>query len=150
MKLVNYTVMFTDDPNKLHGDLVPYTHDKEGVDYIAFTNSPHVKSDFWDVRLIDDMEKDGSHEKFRLFLSSDPAKAIPISILDRSIKITNEPYPQILITREILKDGSKYYGPFTDVNRLRAMMNMLTKIFPIRSCTYRIDQKAIKDKKISL
>ena len=66
------------------------------------------------------------------------------------IKITNEPYPQILITREILKDGSKYYGPFTDVNRLRVMMNMLTKIFPIRSCTYRIDQKAIKEKKISL
>ena len=33
------------------------------------------------------------------------------------IKITNEPYSQILITRTIEKDGSKYYGPFTDVNR---------------------------------
>ena len=63
MKLVNYTVMFADDPKKLHGDLVPYKHDKEGVDYIAFTNSPYVKSDFWDVRLVDekDMEKDGRY-----------------------------------------------------------------------------------------
>jgi len=63
MKLVNYTVMFADDPKKLHGDLVPYTHDKEGVDYIAFTNSPYIKSDFWDVRLVDekDMEKDGRY-----------------------------------------------------------------------------------------
>ena len=48
----------------------------------------------WLVKLqmtLDDMATDGSHEKFRLFLSSDPAKSIPISILDRSIKITNEP-----------------------------------------------------------
>ena len=31
-------------------------------------------------------------------------------------------------------DGSKYYGPFTDVYRLRSMMNVLSKVFPIRSC----------------
>jgi len=66
------------------------------------------------------------------------------------IKITNEPYPQILITRTILKDGSKYYGPFTDVNRLKVIMKMLLKIFPIRSCTYMIDDSVIKEKKISL
>ena len=50
------------------------------------------------------------------------------------IKITNEPYPQVIITRQIKKDGSKYYGPFTDVYRLRSMMNVLSKVFPIRSC----------------
>ena len=66
------------------------------------------------------------------------------------IKITNEPYSQILITRKIEKDGSKYYGPFTDVNRLRVIMNMLTKIFPIRSCTYQINESVIKEKKISV
>ena len=61
--------MFADDPKKLHGDLVPYTHDKEGVDYIAFTNSPYVKSDFWDVRLVDDkdMEKDEREKDFLKF-----------------------------------------------------------------------------------
>ncbi|MDC3166589.1 excinuclease ABC subunit UvrC, partial [Candidatus Marinimicrobia bacterium] len=66
------------------------------------------------------------------------------------IKITKEPYPQVLITRKIEKDGSKYYGPFTDVNRLRIIMNLLTKIFPIRSCTYQINESVIKEKKISL
>ena len=35
------------------------------------------------------------------------------------IRITNEPYPQVLLTRKIVKDRSKYYGPFTDVGRLR-------------------------------
>ena len=66
------------------------------------------------------------------------------------IKITNEPFPQVIITRQIKKDGSKYYGPFTDVSRLRSMMNILSKVFPIRSCTYYIDKPAIEAKKISL
>tara|TARA_Y100001980_G_C14546280_1_gene326278 strand:- start:823 stop:2496 length:1674 start_codon:yes stop_codon:yes gene_type:complete len=66
------------------------------------------------------------------------------------IKITNEPYPQVVITRNIVKDGSKYYGPFTDVYRLRSIMNVISKIFPIRSCTYFIDDSVIKAKKISL
>ena len=48
----------------------------------------------WLVKLqmmLDAMVQEGSHENFRLFLSSDPAKSIPVSILDRSIKLTNEP-----------------------------------------------------------
>ena len=48
----------------------------------------------WLVKLqmmLDGMSQEGSHKNFRLFLSSDPAKSIPVSILDRSIKITNEP-----------------------------------------------------------
>ena len=49
------------------------------------------------------------------------------------IKITNEPYPQVIITRQIKKDGSKYYGPFTDVYRLRSIMNVISKIFPVVS-----------------
>lgn len=53
MKLVVYTALFTDDPNYLYGDLIPYTHDKDGVDYIAFTNSPYLKSDFWEIRQMD-------------------------------------------------------------------------------------------------
>ena len=64
------------------------------------------------------------------------------------IKITNEPYPQLIITRNVKKDGSKYYGPFTDVSRLRSIMNVLTKVFPIRSCTYLINNKVIKEKNL--
>ena len=66
------------------------------------------------------------------------------------IRITNEPYPQVILTRKIIKDGSKYYGPFTDVWRLRMILKALHKVFPIRSCSYFIDDKIIKEKKISL
>ena len=60
---------------------------------------------------------------------------------DRSkpfIKITiNEPFPQVFITRELKKDGSKYFyfGPYTDTKALRKTMRMLEWIFPIRTCT---------------
>jgi len=66
------------------------------------------------------------------------------------IRITNEPYPQVFITRSIIRDGSKYYGPFTDSRRLRMILKALNKVFPIRSCSYLIDEKVIKEKKISI
>ena len=50
MKIAVYTALFTDDPNYLYGDIIPYTHDKDEVDYIAFTNSDYLESDFWDIR----------------------------------------------------------------------------------------------------
>jgi hypothetical protein len=53
IKLAVYTALFTDHPDYLYGDLIPYNHDKDGIDYIAFTNSDYLKSDFWDVRKMD-------------------------------------------------------------------------------------------------
>ena len=50
MKIAVYTALFTDDPNYLYGDIIPYTHGKDEVDYIAFTNSEYLESDFWDIR----------------------------------------------------------------------------------------------------
>ena len=38
------------------------------------------------------------------------------------IRITNESYPQVFITRKIVRDGSKYYGPFTDSYQLRIIL----------------------------
>ena len=66
------------------------------------------------------------------------------------IQITNEPFPQVLLTRRIKKDGSKYYGPFTDSYRLRTILKVLHKVFPIRSCSYYLDDKVILKKKVSL
>ena len=66
------------------------------------------------------------------------------------IKITKEPFPQVLLTRTIKKDGSKYYGPFTDSKRLRTILKVMHKVFPIRSCSYFIDKNIINEKKISL
>ena len=66
------------------------------------------------------------------------------------IRITNEPYPQVFLTREVVRDGSKYFGPFTDVRHLRKTLKALNRAFPIRSCSYLIDDKVIEEKKISV
>ena len=66
------------------------------------------------------------------------------------IRITKEPYPRVFITREIIRDGSKYFGPYTDVRHLRRSLKAVHRIFPVRSCDYFIDDKSIKDKKVSL
>ncbi len=48
------------------------------------------------------------------------------------IRITNELFPRIFITRNIVKDGSKYFGPYTDGKRLKRTLQIINKIFPIR------------------
>ena len=66
------------------------------------------------------------------------------------IRITNEPFPQVFLTRKIVKDGSHYFGPYTDVNHLRAVLKMIHHVYQIRSCTFKLDRKTIEDKKVSL
>ena len=66
------------------------------------------------------------------------------------IRITNELFPRIFTTRNIVKDGSKYFGPYTDGKRLKKTMKIINKIFPIRKCKYKIDRETIENKKIKL
>ena len=66
------------------------------------------------------------------------------------IRITKEPYPRVFITREIVRDGSKYFGPYTDVYHLRQSLKAVHKIFPVRSCDYFIDNDSISAKKVSV
>ena len=66
------------------------------------------------------------------------------------IRITNEPYPQVFLTRNIVKDGSKYFGPYTNVALLRQSLKAIRRAFPIRTCTFYLDQKIVKEKKVKL
>lgn len=51
------------------------------------------------------------------------------------IKITiNEDFPRVFVTRNFSKDGNKYFGPYTNVSAVYETMNLITKIFPIRTC----------------
>ena len=59
------------------------------------------------------------------------------------IRITKEPYPRVFITRNIIRDGSKYFGPYTDVLHLRRSLKAVHKIFPVRSCDYMINDASI-------
>jgi len=63
------------------------------------------------------------------------------------IRITNEPYPQVFLTRKVIRDGSKYLGPFTNVKKVRDALKVVKKVFSIRSCSYNIDEEFIRQKK---
>lgn len=66
------------------------------------------------------------------------------------IVITNEPYPRVFVTRQIRRDGSRYFGPYTDVKNVRSALKAVRDIFMIRSCNYFIDDEVIKKRKIKI
>jgi excinuclease ABC subunit C len=63
------------------------------------------------------------------------------------IVITNEPYPRVFFTRQIRRDGSGYFGPYTDVKNIRAALKAIRDIFMIRSCNFLVNNEAIEKKK---
>ncbi|MEG1879966.1 MAG: excinuclease ABC subunit UvrC [Oscillospiraceae bacterium] len=57
------------------------------------------------------------------------------------IKITiNDEYPRIYVTRTVVKDGSKYYGPYMSAKNIRDTIDTIKKIFKVRSCNKRLPQ----------
>ena len=66
------------------------------------------------------------------------------------IIITKEPYPRVFPTRKKRSDGSKYFGPYTDVGSMKYSLKMLRDIFMIRNCNYNITQETIEKKKFKL
>ncbi len=66
------------------------------------------------------------------------------------IKVTREPYPRVYPTRRVLRDGSKYFGPYTDVKNMKSSLRMINQIFRIRSCKLNIDRDSIDKKKFKV
>ena len=66
------------------------------------------------------------------------------------IVTTNEAYPRVFPTRKKRSDGSKYFGPYTDVGTMKYSLKMLRDIFMIRTCNYNITQETIDKKKYKL
>jgi len=53
------------------------------------------------------------------------------------IKVTvQEPFPRVIVTRRLLDDGARYFGPYTDVGAMRKALNVVKRIFTVRSCHY--------------
>jgi excinuclease ABC subunit C len=53
------------------------------------------------------------------------------------IKVTvQEPFPRVFVTRRLLNDGGRYFGPYTDVGKMRRALNVVKQIFTVRSCRY--------------
>ncbi|MFA7419988.1 MAG: excinuclease ABC subunit UvrC [Melioribacteraceae bacterium] len=66
------------------------------------------------------------------------------------IRVTNEPFPQIFPTRNIVKDGSRYFGPYTDVKNMKSSLRLITKVFKIRSCKFDLTEETIEKKKYKI
>jgi len=57
------------------------------------------------------------------------------------LKLTNEPYPKVVVTRKITRDGSSYYGPFLPAVQARNTLNLINRAFQLRTCEIEIDGK---------
>lgn len=66
------------------------------------------------------------------------------------IKITNELFPRIYATRNVVNDGSKYFGPYTDVRNMRASLKIINQIFRVRSCKLDLTEENIAAKKFKV
>ena len=59
------------------------------------------------------------------------------------IKVTvSEPFPRVIVTRRLSDDGARYFGPYTDVGAMRRALNVVKRIFTVRSCHYALPREA--------
>ena len=66
------------------------------------------------------------------------------------IKVTNEPFPRIFSTRRVVRDGSKYFGPYRSVKNMKSALRMINQVFKIRSCKFDINDDSIAKKKFKV
>ncbi len=63
------------------------------------------------------------------------------------ICIKKEPFPRVFMTRNVIHDGSEYFGPFTSVRMVRALLDLLRELYPLRTCKYDLSPKNISNGK---
>jgi excinuclease ABC subunit C len=66
------------------------------------------------------------------------------------ICIKNEPFPRVFSTRRIEKDNSEYFGPYTSVVMVRTLMDLIRKLFTIRTCSFNLSADNIKKGKLKI
>lgn len=63
------------------------------------------------------------------------------------ICIKKEPFPRVFSTRRVIKDGSKYYGPYPSVYVINTLLELIKEIYPLRNCTLNLAENNIKEGK---
>ncbi len=63
------------------------------------------------------------------------------------ICIKKESFPRVFMTRNIYKDGSEYFGPYTSVKTARALLGLIKELYPLRTCAYKLSEENIENKK---
>lgn len=66
------------------------------------------------------------------------------------IKIVNEKFPRVYFTRKYEHDGAEYYGPYTSVNHVRSILELIKKLYQIRSCSLPLNEKNIAANKFKV
>lgn len=66
------------------------------------------------------------------------------------ICIKNEHFPRVFITRKIIADGSSYHGPYTSVQSVRTLLELIRNLFQIRTCSLPLNRKAISEGKFRI
>lgn len=64
-----------------------------------------------------------------------------------SICVTNEPFPRVIKTRRIIKNGSTYYGPYSHVPTMYALLDLIKHLYPLRTCRLALTPENIKNGK---
>jgi len=66
------------------------------------------------------------------------------------ICIRKEPFPRVFHTRNLVNDGSEYFGPYASVKMMNTLLELIRQLYPIRNCTLRLTNENIKKKKFKL
>ncbi|MGB1004318.1 MAG: excinuclease ABC subunit UvrC [Salibacteraceae bacterium] len=66
------------------------------------------------------------------------------------ICIKKEPFPRVFSTRNVIKDGSEYYGPYASVKMMHTVLGIIGKLYKLRTCSYNLSQTNIANKKYRL
>lgn len=63
------------------------------------------------------------------------------------ICIKKEPFPRVFTTRRVIKDGSKYYGPYPSVKVINTLISLIRDVYPLRTCTLDLSRKKVEEGK---
>lgn len=66
------------------------------------------------------------------------------------ICIKKEPFPRVFFTRKVVKDGSLYFGPYTNLKLVRTLLDLIKELYPLRTCDYDLSQQNIESQKYKL
>ena len=63
------------------------------------------------------------------------------------ICIKKERFPRVFMTRNVIKDGSEYFGPYTSVRTVKVLLDLIKDLYPLRTCSFDLSEKSIEERK---
>ncbi len=66
------------------------------------------------------------------------------------ICVKNENFPRVFLTRNVIKDGSHYFGPYTSMKRIKALLALIKQLFPLRTCNLNLSEANINKGKFDV